>query len=98
MSGPRDFRQAFARCTYVGIALGLLAAPSSALAQKMSKCPDGKGGWVFQQGVCPETPEQAEARAKERERAQAEVAKKKDDEARKKEESIQKAKDRERST
>jgi len=57
---------------------------------------DGKGGTIFQQAPCPETAAEADARAKEKERIQAEEAKKKEDAARKKEETIQKAKDRDK--
>ena len=80
----------------IGIALGLLAAAPVAVGQKMYKCPDGKGGMVFQQGACPETEAEAEARKKERDRIQAEQAKKKEDEERRKAEAIQKAKDRDK--
>jgi hypothetical protein len=65
-----------------------------ALAQKMFKCPDGKGGVTFQQAACAETPEEADKRAKEREAREAEAARKKAEEARKKEEAIQKGKER----
>jgi hypothetical protein len=80
----------------IGIALGLMAAAPCALAQKMYKCPDGKGGTVFQQGACPETEAEAEARKKERDRIQAEQARKKEDEERRKAEAISKAKERDK--
>ena len=80
----------------IGLALGLLAASSPAPAQKMYKCPDGKGGTVFQQGACPETEAEAEARKKERDRIQAEQAKKKEDEEKRKAEQIEKAKERDK--
>lgn len=78
------------------LVLVLLAAAPAAFAQKMYKCPDGKGGTVFQQGACPETEAEAEARKKERDRIQAEQAKKKEDEERRKAETIQKAKERDK--
>src|SRR5262245_54597812 len=78
------------------LTLVLAAAAPAAMAQKMFKCPDGKGGTVFQQGACPETEAEAEARKKERDRIQAEQAKKKEDEERRKAETIQKAKERDK--
>jgi flagellar biosynthesis GTPase FlhF len=78
------------------LALVLTAATPLALAQKMYKCSDGKGGTTFQQAPCPETAAEADARTKEKERVQAEEAKKKEDAARKKEDAIQKAKDRDK--
>jgi hypothetical protein len=74
----------------------LVAAPTDALAQKMYKCPDGKGGTAFQQMPCADTPEEIEARKKEKERADAEAARRKEEEARKKEESMQKARERDK--
>jgi hypothetical protein len=65
-----------------------------ALAQKMYKCPDGKGGTAFQQMPCAETAEEAEAAKKAKERAAAEAQRQKEEEARKKEESVQKARER----
>ena len=67
-----------------------------ALGQKMHKCDDGKGGTTFQQAPCPETPQEAEARAKEKERLKEAEAAKKDDEARKKAEALAKAKERDK--
>jgi hypothetical protein len=96
-SGRQESRQALALCVRVGFALGLMAAaPPLAFAQKMYKCSDGKGGTVFQQSPCGETAAEAEARSKERERIQAEEARKKDEAARRKEEQIQKAKERDK--
>src|SRR5258705_10159423 len=83
-----------ARILQVGLAVGLMASAPIALGQKMNKCPDGKGGTVFQQEKCAETEDQAEARNKERARVEAEAQRKKDEEARKKEESVQKARER----
>ena len=80
----------------IGIALLLVAGAPFALAQKMYKCPDGKGGTVFQQGACPETEAEADARKKERDRIQAEQAKKKEDEERRKVEAIEKARERDK--
>ena len=77
-----------------GLALALLATAAPALAQKMHKCSDGKGGTVFQQAPCGETAQEAEARAKERERIEAEKARAREEEARRKAESIQKARER----
>jgi len=62
----------------------------------MHKCPDGKGGTTFQQSPCPETPEEIEARAKEKERLKQEEARKKEEDARKKEEQVAKAKERDK--
>ena len=87
-------RHEIARCFHVGLALGLMAAAPMALAQKMNKCPDGKGGWVFQQERCAETPQEAEARAKEAERIAAEKKAKADEEAKKKADAIAKGKER----
>lgn len=86
------------RATYaqVGLAVGLLASAPIALGQKLNKCPDGKGGTVFQQEKCGETADQAEARNKERARLEAEAQRKKDEEARRKEESVQKARERDK--
>jgi hypothetical protein len=62
----------------------------------MYKCPDGKGGTAFQQMPCSDTPEEIEARKKEKERLDAEYKRRQEEEARKKEESIQKAKERDK--
>jgi hypothetical protein len=80
----------------VALVAAALAASPSALAQKMYRCPDGKGGTVFQQGACPETEQEAEARKKERDRLQAEQVKKKEDEERRKAEQIEKARERDK--
>jgi len=76
------------------IAMALAAAAPLAFAQKLNKCPDGKGGTVFQQEKCGETPDQAEARNKERARLEAEAQRRKEEAARKREESVQKARER----
>ena len=81
---------------HVALALSLIASVPVALGQKMNKCPDGKGGWVFQQEKCGESAEAAEARKKENDRLQAEAQRRKDEEARKKEESVQKARERDK--
>lgn len=80
----------------IALALGLLATSSTALAQKMYKCPDGKGGTVFQQGACGESEAEAEARKKERDRIQAEQARKKEEEDKRKAEAIEKARERDK--
>jgi hypothetical protein len=80
----------------IGLATALLAAAPVASGQKMYKCPDGKGGTVFQQAACAETEAEAEARKKERDRLQAEQAKQKEEEARRKAEAIEKAKERDK--
>ena len=85
-----------ARFVQVGLAVGLIASAPTALGQKLNKCPDGKGGTVFQQEKCAETADQAEARNKERALVEAEAQRKKDEEARKKEESVQKARERDK--
>jgi len=85
-----------ARFLRVGLAAGLLVSAPVALGQKLNKCPDGKGGTVFQQEKCGETADQAEARNKERARIEAEAQRKKDEEARRKEESVQKARERDK--
>jgi hypothetical protein len=85
-----------ARLVQVGLAVGLIASAPIALAQKMNRCPDGKGGTIFQQEACGETADQAEARNKERARIEAETQRKKDEEARKKDESVQKARERDK--
>lgn len=85
-----------ARFLQVGLAVGLLASAPIALGQKLNKCPDGKGGTVFQQEKCGETADQAEARNRERARVEAEAQRKKDEEARRKEESVQKARERDK--
>jgi hypothetical protein len=76
--------------------VALMAGAPAALAQKMYRCPDGKGGTVFQQAQCGETAAEAEARAKERERLQAEEAKKKAELQRRKDEQIQKGRERDK--
>jgi hypothetical protein len=81
---------------HLGFAMLVATAGPAAFAQKMYKCPDGKGGTVFQQAACPETEAEAEARKKERDRLQAEQAKKKEDEERRKAEAIEKAKERDK--
>lgn len=78
------------------LAMGIAACAPAALGQKLNKCSDGKGGWVFQQEKCGETVDQADARNKERARAEAEALKRKEDEARRKEESVQKARERDK--
>lgn len=80
----------------IGFAAGLAASVPMVQAQKLNKCPDGKGGVVFQQEKCGETADQVEARMKEKARADAEAQKRKEDEARRREESIQKARERDR--
>lgn len=94
--GRQDVRQGLARCIRVGFALGLMAVAPLALGQKMYKCPDGKGGTTFQQSPCPETPQEAEARAKEKERLKEEDTRKKAEDARKKAEQAAKAKERDK--
>lgn len=86
----------FARWLTAGLALGLVFAAPTALAQKMYKCPDGKGGTTFQQQACPETAQEVEARLKEKERLEAEAARKKEDEAKKKADAAQKAVERDK--
>ena len=73
-----------------------MAVAPLALGQKMYKCPDGKGGTTFQQSPCPETPQEAEARAKEKERLKEEEARKKEEAAGKKAEQAAKAKERDK--
>jgi len=73
-----------------------MAMTPLALGQKMYKCPDEKGGTTFQQHPCPETSQEAEARAKEKERLKEEAAHKVDDDARKKAEQAAKAKERDK--
>jgi hypothetical protein len=85
-----------ARSAGVGFALGLLAVTPLALGQKMYKCPDEKGGTTFQESPCPETPKEAEARAKEKERLKEEAARKVEEDARKKAEQSAKAKERDK--
>ena len=63
---------------------------------KMYKCPDGAGGTTFQQSPCPETPQEAEAREKEKQRLKEEAARKVEDDARKKVEQAAKAKERDK--
>ena len=82
------------RLIHAAIAAALAAAAGPAAAQKLNKCPDGKGGVVFQQEKCAETTDQAEARNKERARIEAEAVRKKEEEARRKEESVLRAKER----
>lgn len=84
------------RRLHVALALALVATAPSAFAQKMYKCADGKGGTVFQQSPCGETQAEADARAKERERLQAEEVRKKEEAERRKQEQIQKAKERDK--
>ena len=78
----------------VALAIGLIASAPAALGQKMYKCPDGKGGTIFQQTKCEDTPQEAEARKKEDEARKAEAQRKVEEEARKKEEAARKAKER----
>jgi hypothetical protein len=85
-----------ARYVQVGLAVGLMVSAPIALGQKMNKCPDGKGGTVFQQEKCGESADQAEARKKERERLEAEAQRKKEEEERRKEAAIQKARERDK--
>ena len=87
-------RPQFARCIPLGLALGLMAAAPSAVAQKMYKCSDGKGGTVFQQERCGESEKEAEARSKEQARIAAEKKAKQDEEARRKAEAIAKGRER----
>src|ERR1043165_91618 len=82
--------------TRVALALGLIAVAPLVFGQKMHKCSDGKGGSTFQQTPCPETPQEAEARAKEAERLKAEQARKQEEEVRKKAEGIAKAEERDK--
>jgi len=86
----------YARCARIGFALGLMAVTPLALGQKMFKCPDGKGGTTFQQSPCPETPQEAEAREKEKQRRQEEAARKAEEDARKKVEAAAKAQERDK--
>jgi hypothetical protein len=97
-SRDKGVKKMRARLVQVGLAVGVMAAAPMALGQKLNKCPDGKGGTVFQQEKCGESAEQAEARNKERARLEAEAQAKKDEEARKKAESMQKARERIRPT
>ena len=80
----------------IGLAAGLILSTPAVLGQKMNRCPDGKGGWVFQQEKCGESAEEADRRIKEAARIQAEAQRKKEEEARRKEESIQKARERDK--
>jgi hypothetical protein len=91
-------RRGLACCARVGLALGLMAVAPLAFGQKMYKCPDGKGGTTFQQSPCyiPETPQETEARAKEKERLKVEEARKKEEDARRKSEQIAKGKERDK--
>ena len=96
ISCGRESRQIMARFAGVGLAMGLLAVAPSALAQKMYKCDDGKGGKIFQQSPCAETAQEAEAREKETARLKEAEAAKKAEEERKKAEAVQKAKERDK--
>ena len=87
-------RSCFAPSLPLVLAMGLAAAAPAAFAQKMNKCPDGKGGWIFQQERCGESAQEAEARAKEQERLRAEKKRRQEEEARRKAEAIQKGKER----
>ena len=78
----------------VGLALGLMASAPIALGQKMFKCPDGKGGTIFQQTKCEDTPQEVEAHKKAEEARKADALRKTEDEARKNQEAAQKAKER----
>jgi hypothetical protein len=84
------------RYLHAGLAMGLIAWAPIALGQKMFKCSDGKGGTIFQQSPCAETAEEVAARAKEKERLEAEARRKTEEDARRKEEAIQKAKERDK--
>ena len=86
----------FVRRARVGVAAGLMAVAPFAFGQKMYKCTDASGSTVFQQAPCPETAKEAEARMKEKERIEAEAARKKEDEARRKAEAIANAKERDK--
>ena len=93
----RDSRdQGLAGQIRVALALGLMAVAPLAFGQKMYKCSDGKGGSAFQQTPCSETPQEAEARAKEAERLKAEQARKQEEEVRKKAEGLAKAQERDK--
>jgi Skp family chaperone for outer membrane proteins len=78
----------------VALAIGLIASAPAALGQKMFKCPDGKGGTIFQQTKCEDTPQEIEAHKKAEEARKAEAQRKADEEARKNQEAAQKAKER----
>ena len=84
----------FARDSRVALVVGLMVFAPIALGQKMYKCPDGKGGTVFQQEKCGESVEENESRKKEKARADAELQRRKEEEARRVEESARKAKER----
>ena len=92
----QDLRQSLARCASVGLAVALMAVTPLALGQKMHKCSDGAGGTTFQQAPCPETPQEAEARAKETERLKQVEAQKKAEEEKKKADALEKLKERDK--
>jgi len=94
--GRQGLRRGLARCARVGFALGLMSVTPLVLGQKMYKCPDGKGGTIFQQSPCPETAQEIEARAKEKERLKEADARKKEEDARKKAEQAAMAKERDK--
>lgn len=85
-----------ARYVQLGVAVGLMVSAPIVLGQKMYRCPDGKGGTVFQQEKCGESADEAAARQKERERIEAEAQRKREDEERRKEAAIQKARERDK--
>lgn len=91
--GVKDMR---ARYLQLGLAAALMVSASIVLGQKMYRCPDGKGGTVFQQEKCGESADEAEARKKERDRLEAEAQRKREEEERRKEAAIQKARERDR--
>lgn len=80
----------------ITLAAGLVASAPAVMGQRLNKCPDGKGGVVFQQEKCGETAEQAEARMKEKARADAQAQQRKEEEARRREESMRRARERDR--
>jgi hypothetical protein len=62
----------------------------------MYKCSDGRGGSTFQQTPCAETPQEADARAKEAARLKEEHARKQAEEERRKAEASAKAQERDK--
>jgi hypothetical protein len=85
-----------ARTIQAAAAVALLAAAPVALAQKMYKCTDASGATVFTQQKCAETPQELEARQKEKERIDAEAKRAKDDAERKKAESAARVRERDK--
>ena len=84
------------RTIHSAVALALLVGAPVASAQKMYKCTDASGATVFTQQKCAETPQELEARQKERERIDAEAKRVKDEAERKKAESAARVKERDK--